>query len=160
MKLILLRHALQDVGSSDTKESPGLSLKGKKQQQSTNQYLMEAGVRLGCVYSSPLRRAVETARMVGLCFSCPVVIEAGLGNDFREERLLSIIQDSPHDTICFIGHAPSLSEFAKQLVGEMDIPDIGRSSALILDVDTGGGRVTCRPLHYITPDGVAQRFDQ
>ena len=158
MKLILLRHALQESSSMHMQGSPGLSLKGKKQQQSTNQYLLENGVRLGCVYCSPVRRAVETAQMVGECFSCPVVTEEALGEGFREERLVDIVLDSPHDAICFIGHAPTLPSFAQMLVGDKEIPDIGRSSALILEVDKSDGKLECLPLQYITPDGVAQEF--
>ena len=159
MKLVLLRHALQESAVTEMKESPGLSLKGKKQQQSTNQHLLDSGVRLGCVYSSPVRRAVETAQIVGECFSCPVVIEGSLGNDFREERLMEILQDSPHDAICFIGHAPTLPDFAQLLVGETQIPDIGRSSALILEVEKNEGRLQCRPLQYVTPEDVVQTFE-
>lgn len=160
MKLILLRHALQEAGVVEMKGSPGISLKGKKQQQSTDQYLLETGLRVGCVYTSPLQRAVETAQMVRACFSCPVVIEDALGNNFREERLMGILHDSPYETICFVGHAPSLPEFARMLVDAIEIPDIGRSSALVLDVQKIDGRLDCRPLLYITPDGVVNRFDQ
>jgi phosphohistidine phosphatase SixA len=159
MKLVLLRHALQESTVTEMKESPGLSLKGKKQQQSTNQHLLDSGVRLGCVYSSPVRRAVETAQIVGECFSCPVVIEKALGSDFLEERLVELLQDSPQDAICFIGHAPTLPDFAQFLVGEIPIPDIGRSSALILEVEKNDGRLQCRPIQYITPEGVAQTFE-
>jgi phosphohistidine phosphatase SixA len=158
MKLILLRHALQESSIGETKGSLGLSLKGKKQQQSTNQYLQECGIRLGCVYSSPLFRAVETAKMVGACFSCPVVIEEALGNNFKEERLMEILQESPHDSICFIGHAPTLPNFAQSLAGETLVPDIGRSSAIIFDVEKNEGRLQCHPLQYVTPDGVTQTF--
>jgi phosphohistidine phosphatase SixA len=157
MRLVLLRHALQEV--SATEESPTLSLKGKKQQQSTNQYLLEAGVRLGCIYCSPVLRAKETAKMVGECFSCPVIIEEALGSNFSEERLLEILQDSPHEAICFVGHAPTLPEFARLLVGQTPVPEIGRSSALIIDVEKKDGNLECRPVQYITPDGVMETFD-
>jgi phosphohistidine phosphatase len=159
MKVILLRHALQESSATEIEASPGLSLKGKKQQKSTNQFLLETGIRLGCIYCSPVRRAVETAQIVKECFSCPIILEDALGPSFREERLLQLIQDSPHDTVCFIGHAPTLPDFARSLVGEVQIPDIGRSSALVLDVDKADDHLKCRPLQYVTPEGVAQTFE-
>jgi phosphohistidine phosphatase SixA len=143
-----------------TNESPGLSLKGEKQQHSTNQYLRESGMRIGCIYTSPVRRAVETAEIVGKSFLCPVVVEEALGNTFREERLIAIIQDSPFDTMCLIGHAPTLPDFAQSLAGKTPVPDIGRSSALIMEVEKEGSSLQCHPLLYITPDGIAQIFDR
>jgi phosphohistidine phosphatase SixA len=159
MKLILLRHAQQISSEIPSGESPGISLNGKKRQSSTNQYLQEHGWSPACVYTSPVRRAVETAHMVGKCFSCPVVVEEALGNDFREEVLLKIIQEETREIICFVGHAPTLSDFARLLVGETPIPDIGRSSALILDVSREAEQIRCQPLMYITSEGVDQRFE-
>ena len=158
MKLILLRHAQPD-SSGASPESPGISLKGQKQQQSTNQYLQENGYKPACVYTSPLRRAVETAQMVGKCFSCPVVVEEALGNDFQEESLMRLLEDENREIICFVGHAPTLPDFAQLLVGDAQIPDIGRSSALVLDVIRESGSIQCRPLMYLTPEGVDIRFE-
>ena len=159
MKLILLRHALQESSAVDAGESPKVTLKGKKQQHSTNQYLLENGLRPSCVYTSPLKRAVETAEIVGECFSCPVVVENALVNNFREEVLLRIIQNESHESICFIGHAPTLPDFARFLVGEIPVPDIGRSSALVLDVERAEEKIHCHPILYVTPDGVMERFE-
>lgn len=156
MKLILLRHALQNPSPEMEHESPSLSLKGKKQQQSTNQYLRESGVKIGCIYTSPVRRAVETAEMVGKSFLCPVVPEEALGSNFQEEHLLEIIKDSPYDAICFVGHAPTLPDFAQSLAGGIPVPEIGRSSALVFEVEKGEGKLEFRPLFYITPEGIEQ----
>ena len=154
MKLILLRHAQPESSAMTTDESPGLSLKGKKQQQSTNQFLQENGLRPACIYTSPVRRAVETANMVSKWFSCPVVVEEALGNNFQEETLIQILKDESREAICFVGHAPTLPDFSQRLVGSSALPDIGRSSALVLDVQKEGEELHCSALLYVTPDGV------
>jgi phosphohistidine phosphatase SixA len=158
VKLILLRHALQEGSVGTTDPAPGLSIKGKKQQQSTNQYLQESGLRPSCIYTSPVRRAVETAKMGAAWFSCPVVVEEALGNAFDEDRLIQLLLDEPHDIVCFVGHAPTLPDFAQKLSGETPVPDIGRSCALVLDLETTGGQVHGRPVLYITPEGIDRSF--
>lgn len=158
MKLILLRHALQEGSVGTTDPAPGLSIKGKKQQQCTNQYLQESGLRPSCIYTSPVRRAVETAKMGGAWFSCPVVLEDALGNAFDEDRLIQLLLDEPHEIVCFVGHAPTLPDFAQKLAGDTPVPDIGRSCALILDLQTTDGHVHGRPVLYITPDGIDGSF--
>ena len=158
MKLILLRHALQEGSVGTTDPAPGLSIKGKKQQQCTNQYLQESGLRPSCIYTSPVRRAVETAKMGGAWFSCPVVLEDALGNAFDEDRLIQILLDEPHEIVCFVGHAPTLPDFAQKLAGETPVPDIGRSCALILDLQKTDGQVHGQPVLYITPEGVDSSF--
>jgi phosphohistidine phosphatase SixA len=158
MKLILLRHALQEGSVGTTDPAPGLSIKGKKQQQCTNQYLQESGLRPSCIYTSPVRRAVETAKMGGAWFSCPVVLEEALGNSFDEDRLIQILLDEPHEIVCFIGHAPTLPDFAQKLVGDTPVPDIGRSCALILDLQMTDGQVHGQPFLYITPEGIDSSF--
>lgn len=158
MKLILLRHALQEGSVGTTDPAPGLSLKGKKQQQCTNQYLQESGFRPSCIYTSPVRRAVETAKMGGAWFSCPVILEDALGNAFDEDKLIQLLLDEPHDTVCFVGHAPTLPDFAQKLAGNTPVPDIGRSCALVLDLQTIDGQVHGQPVLYITPEGIDSSF--
>ena len=158
MRLILLRHALQEGHVGTTDSAPGLSIKGKKQQQYTNQYLQENGLRPSCIYTSPVRRAVETAKMGGAWFSCPVVVEEALGHGFDEERLIQLLIEEPHEMICFVGHAPTLPDFARKLAGEVPVPDIGRSCALVLDLDMTDGHIHGRPVMYVTPEGVERSF--
>ena len=158
MKLILLRHALQEGSVGTTEGVPGLSIKGKKQQQCTNQYLQENGLRPSCIYTSPVRRAVETAKMGGAWFSCPVVVEEALGNAFDEEQLIRLLLEEPHEMVCFVGHAPTLPDFARKLAGETPVPDIGRSCALVLDLETTDGQIHGKPIMYVTPEGVDRSF--
>ena len=158
MKLILLRHALQEGSVGTIDPAPGLSVKGKKQQQCTNQFLQENGFRPSCIYTSPVRRAVETAKISGAWFSCPVVVEAALGNAFNDERLAQLLLDEQHDIICFVGHAPTLPDFAQKLAGATSVPDIGRSCALVFDIGVTDGQVHGKPLLYVTPDGVDASF--
>ena len=158
MKLILLRHALQEGSVGTTDPTPGLSLKGKKQQQSTNQYLQECALRPSCIYTSPVRRAVETAKMGATWFSCPVVVEEALGNAFDEFRLVELLLDEPHEIICFVGHAPTLPDFAQKLVGDTPVPDIDRSCALVLELEKADGKIQGKPVLYITPEGIDRSF--
>jgi len=64
---LLIRHALCDpVGHSIAGRQPGIHLNNQGQRQAQNLAERLAGVALAGLYSSPLERALETARPIGL----------------------------------------------------------------------------------------------
>jgi probable phosphoglycerate mutase len=77
MELLLIRHALpvrrEDVeGPAD----PELSVAGRAQAQHLADYLVAEG--LGRLYSSPMKRALQTADPVGVALGLPIVTHDGV----------------------------------------------------------------------------------
>lgn len=148
MKLILLRHALQNADSEQA-----LSVEGKEALRKTIFLLKNEQLCPKHVYASPVRRAKETGEMVSSFFHAPLEEEEAL-HYFDPEKLFEILQNSHEDTIVFVGHAPSINEFAETLLLE-PTQDIERACALVLDVEgVGDGEIKSKILAYITPGGI------
>ena len=117
MKLYFLRHADALEGADDAARP--LSPHGKKEALEVGRFLKRAGIEFDAAYSSPLVRAKETAEIVlDACGSTKLNLTATLLNetsDAKFEEWLKGIPDAKH--ICLVGHAPSLAERARQLLG-------------------------------------------
>src|SRR2546427_2875162 len=117
MKLYFLRHADALEGADDA--SRPLSPHGRKEALEVGRFLKRAGIEFDAAYSSPLVRAKETAEIVlDLCGSTRLELTAALLNETSEAEFnewLKEIPDAKHG--CLVGHARSLAERARQLLG-------------------------------------------
>lgn len=149
MKLILSRHAPQNMDAVQ-----GLSEEGKKRLRKTIQFLKEEGYAPEYIYASPSLRTTQTAELARSVFHCPLELEEAL-RKFDPQKLLEIVKVFPLDTLLFVGHAPSITEFAQSLVTEA-VPEIGQACALVFHVDKTKRCLVSMPIAYITPEGVVQ----
>lgn len=149
MKLILCRHAQQNPDAVQA-----LSEEGKKALGKMIAFLKREGFAPEYIYASPSLRTTETAELIRVTFRCPLELEEAL-HSFDAEHLMEIIKAFPLETLLFVGHAPSITEFAQSLVSE-PIPQIGRGCALIFHVDKTKRCLVSMPIAYITPDGIIQ----
>lgn len=79
MELLLIRHALPiriDEGAVDGPADPELSEAGRMQAQALAEWL--ADEQVDAVWSSPMRRALETATPVAARLSLPMTVHEGL----------------------------------------------------------------------------------
>ena len=147
MKLILCRHGLQNT---DTTQA--LSEEGKKDLKKTIIFLKKENLYPEYIYTSPATRATQTAELYSAAFRCPLETEEAL-RLFDSQRLVDIVKAFPLETLLFVGHGPTITEFAQSLVFEA-VPEIGRGCALIFHVNKMKKCLTSMPLAYISPDGV------
>ena len=149
MRLILCRHAPQN---NDAIQS--LSEEGKRLIKRTIGFLKIEKYVPEYIYASPSLRTTETAEIIRASFKCPLELEEAL-KSFDAVKLLEIVKSFSYDTLLFVGHAPSITEFAQSLVSEA-VPEIARACALVFHVDKTKRCLVCMPLAYITPEGVIQ----
>lgn len=149
MKLILCRHAPQN---KDAVQS--VSEEGKRLIRKTIGFLKSERYTPEYIYASPSLRTAETAEIIQASFNCPLELEEAL-KSFDASKLLEIVKSFSLDTLLFVGHAPSITEFAQSLVSEA-VPEIAQACALIFHVDKTRRCLVCMPLAYITPEGVIQ----
>ena len=79
MELLLIRHALPvrvDEGAVDGPADPELSESGQAQARALADWLV--GERVDAVWSSPMRRALETATPVAARLDLPITVHEGL----------------------------------------------------------------------------------
>jgi len=111
MRLLIVRHAEAGPGSPD--ELRRLTTLGKEQARGLGRHLRDSGLEPDTVVCSPLLRAVETARELGLAE--PVVDERlapGAGPD--DVRAAA---EGRGDIVLLIGHQPDCSDVAAALTG-------------------------------------------
>src|SRR5438552_2201387 len=118
MRLYFLRHAHALDGQDDAARP--LSPDGLKQCRKIGRFLQRAEIEFDQAYSSPLLRAVQTAQQILDLSNQPKELNLEI-----EESLLNEVEDFPGwlkkipagKAILLVGHAPSLAEHARRLLG-------------------------------------------
>lgn len=150
-KLILVRHAKSDWGMPELNDfDRPLNKRGEKNAPTMGERLQARGVIPECIYSSPARRARETARLLAetLAFEDAVVFNEDI-YEAHVDDLLDIIQsfDDAWQTVMLVGHNPGMTELAN-LLGELKIYNLPTCGMVGLEltvsswqkVAEGGGR--------------------
>jgi phosphohistidine phosphatase len=161
MKLHFLRHADAIEGMDD--EVRPLSVHGKKEAKAIGLFFKNSKIELNRVYSSPLLRAMETAKIVATISNEqePPKMESTdhLRNEAEQtsfDRWISKFS-SEENNILLVGHAPSLAKRVRKILG---MSNVG------LDLPTAGlvglefANQEARLLYFVTPDllGAPGRF--
>ena len=132
MYVCLIRHGdYITEGYSDDSLYP-LSDEGKDTMLTLCEKLAEKKLVPNRIYSSPLKRAEESSKIIGMSFVKPYEKQDAL-KDFDSNTLLSLIQENKGKNLFFVGHAPYLIELANLLCKEdINISKMAKSSAILL----------------------------
>lgn len=130
MIVALIRHGAYEASGND--EDP-LSEQGKSQILRLSQSLLEKNIRPKRIFSSPLLRAIDSAKILAESFSKKVEIFDPLKN-FDPSKILEKIREHQGENLFFVGHAPSLLEFSQQLNKKpFLVKKLEKGSAIILE---------------------------
>jgi phosphohistidine phosphatase len=123
MDLYLIRHGdavrLGEQGIDQDAERP-LTEEGEAQARAVAAGLQKRGVTLGRVFTSPLRRARQTAEGMLRQWSSPgpeLVVCEELAPGGRHKPLARLLRNCGQDRVALVGHQPDLSEHAAWLIG-------------------------------------------
>ncbi len=119
MKVYFLRHATAS-DEARTDEERELTREGKREAHVLGAALVRMGAKPIHIFSSPLVRAWQTARMVAkvMQFSSKVEELSELKNETSTSALLRVLRSCDQDQEIFlVGHAPSLPQHMAALVG-------------------------------------------
>ena len=129
-ELCIMRHgaavARGEAGYADDAKRP-LTEQGKKKMHEIAEGLKKSGFEADWIVSSPLVRAVETAKIISgvLGPNVPLEISETLGPGAAPESLLGFLaKHKNRKRVLVVGHEPDLSEVAARLIGA------GRRSSL------------------------------
>lgn len=121
LELYLVRHA--DAGDSSLwtgvdAERP-LSKKGRRQTKALARTLKDLGLRVDAVITSPLVRAVQTAKPIAKATGVELLVDERLGYEFGKRQLQALVgQLGPAmQRVVLVGHDPGFTEVATLLVG-------------------------------------------
>ncbi len=122
MNLFVLRHA----SAGQRLANPELDRKRPLDKEGKNQCLLMGGalnalnIQFDCVVSSPLKRALQTASLVGTetGYDQKVIVSAALAPEGTWRDFQTLLTDiSGFEDVLVVGHNPNLSHFLNALLG-------------------------------------------
>lgn len=123
MTVYFLRHASagEHIANPKKDERRALDETGIEQCGHVGRALAALDTQVDVIVSSPLKRAAQTAVLVGneIGYEGKLVLEEGLRPeaDFVQFRKL-VDKYAKHESIMFVGHNPNLSEFVGRSISE------------------------------------------
>lgn len=140
MNLYILRHA--SAGTS--RENPLLDVKrpldkeGKQQCILVGSYLNALRVQFDLIASSPLKRALQTASLVGteVGYDAKIQVTDALAPGATVAAFQQYITGlGPHENVLLVGHSPNLAQFLGSLIASPGRASIRMRKGAIARVD-------------------------
>lgn len=143
MIVYFLRHASAGQHKSDPikDEKRPLDKEGIEQCGQIGRALAAMDVHVDALISSPLKRATQTASLVGneIAFEGKLALEKSLRPDAGFEQFRELLRKyAKAEAIMVVGHNPSLSEFLSLLISERgseDGVDLKKGAVARVEVD-------------------------
>lgn len=141
MQVIIIRHA--DAGDQDPKRYPDddlrpLSLEGRHKQAAATRALQARGIGFDHLVTSPLLRAVQTARIVadGYGLEADPVVSDVLGHDCSPSTVVKLLERFPASSrVALVGHEPCLSVVAARMVASDEPLELKKSGVIGIGFD-------------------------
>ena len=123
MEIYFLRHANagQHIATGKRDEKRPLDAEGIEQSHEVGKALKSLEVKPAIIVSSPLKRAVQTAELVGkeLGHDDAVQLDDSLRPDASYQQFQALVrQHSKQPSIMVVGHNPTLSEFLSRMISD------------------------------------------
>ena len=142
MELYLLRHGIaEDHAETGRDEDRRLTAEGRRKLESVLERAHAAGVAPSAIFSSPLRRALETAELAtrGLGYEGRIVRTPALVPDSSPQEVWKFLRDHAEESsVLLVGHEPLFSASTAFFLGSTRSMVQFRKGALIrIDIDSG-----------------------
>lgn len=140
MLLYLLRHAEAEV-LAPTDSARRLTPKGDEQAQRVGKFCRKHGLEPAVILSSPVTRALQTAKLVVKNLPGPELIEvpwAACGMD-PVTALHEVGAFASFPSVMLVGHQPDLGALAAALLGMPHPQSLRVRKALLLGIDASRG---------------------
>lgn len=140
MRLFIVRHAIAVDRSPDLPDDARpLTAEGKKRFRQAARGLARLFPKPDLLLSSPLLRAVQTARIASKAWGLPVTQEDALGGGTVAELEAALKRVAGESAVVLVGHEPQVSEFLAHLLGSNQ-PDrftFKKGGVAVVDRPTG-----------------------
>ena len=164
MDLYLLRHAdaeKPDPHQDDSKRA--LTAKGEQQSRSVGNALLRLEVSFDAIFTSPYRRAMQTAEIVAGALESDELVEAckPLAPEGNGADLVREIADRKPASVLLVGHEPDMSQFISTLlVGRPNLPLTMKKGGLCkLSIESLNWGA-CASLEWLVPPEVVAEADE
>ena len=139
-QLWLLRHGEAVPHDSKPDADRELTARGERQSLAAGGALARLGVEFAACYTSPKRRAVDTARLACRALNIePQAVDALQDGFDRDDALELLLAHGPEDRVLAVGHEPSLSQVIHDLTGGRI--DFKKGGIAAVEVERGSGEL-------------------
>ena len=140
MLVWIVRHGKAEAGSgSGTDAGRALAPKGERQATWLGRAVAERRDRPGRIVSSPVRRAIETARLINTSLSAPLVTSVSLETGRPPSSaviLIAELDEAGDGPVMLVGHNPQLEKLVGALTaGPGADSEMKTGQAVLVDVD-------------------------
>ncbi len=153
MLLYLLRHAEAEVFTGSDRDRR-LTEKGRDQAVRAGEFCRKRGIVPGVILTSPVRRALETAKLVAQCLPAAELIEvpwATCGMD-AATAIAELGAFAKFPSVMLVGHQPDLGKLAAGLLGLPHPQGLRVRKCLLAGIDAGDDIVAGRgSLQFFMP---------
>ena len=153
-QIFFLRH-----GEADWPDWPGsdddrpLTKRGKREVKKVAKLLQKIGAQPLLIFTSPLPRAAQTAKVVAKRLCLELGVEEDLGMGFNAAKLRKIVARHDVDSLIVVGHEPDFSTVIRALTGA----DIFLAKAGVALVEMESAQAKGR-LRWLFPPRFAKRI--
>ncbi len=156
MRIILARHGTAEDSGAQPDPERALVDEGRSQANLLGKVVKATLGVPGAIWSSPLRRAVETAKgaIAAMDLSVEPKLIPDLGPEGDLDHLAWLVQRSGSDTVMLVGHAPDLGVFAARRMGIASDISIAKGGLVIIETGDatkpqGRALASLAPDHYV-----------
>jgi len=146
MEVLLVRHAEAiDAEWSPTEQARWLTNAGRRSMMRVGTMLSGLSLRLSCIYTSPLTRAVQTAEILAATqedFDGPVEIAEALSSDRgTTAQALAPLEHAPADAaIALVTHMPKVAVLAGHLCRVERVGGFKTGACCLIRLEDGVGQ--------------------
>jgi phosphohistidine phosphatase len=158
MRLIIIRHATAVDRSPDIPDDARpLTQEGKRRFREAARGLARLFPQPDLLLTSPLLRALQTARIAAKAWHVPVTEEAALGGGSVAELESALRRLPAQATVALVGHEPQVSEFLAHVVGSGQPDRLTFKKGGVAVVDLPAGPAGVGTLVAVLPPRVLRR---
>lgn len=155
MKVYLIRHASAlDASPKADDTFREITKDGEKDAKKTAEVLNRLTGKPDAVISSPLTRAVQTARVIAkkTGFKREIMLFDGLMPGANPDAIIDfLISNEDYDKVFIVGHQPLLGKILARVTGFGKSFDIAKCGVYIIDAQCSDGAINGTIDGYITP---------
>ena len=153
--LWFLRHGEAEPHDARPDDERRLTPRGEEQSRAAGRALAALELPFQLALTSPLVRALDTARLACETLGCEPVVERSLSKGFHAGHAIELARAvGPHKRVLLVGHNPDFEEVLAELTGARVHVKKGGIAAVRLDGDRGTLTVLLRPREIARTGGV------
>lgn len=152
-RVYFVRHGEADWPEWDKPDDERpLTKKGKAEVKRVAKFLRRLRAEPLLIFTSPLPRAAQTAKIIAQQLCLELGIEETLGKNFDAKKMQRLVGAHDVDALVLVGHEPDFSEVIRELTGGN--VSLAKAGVALVELEASGAKGT---LCWLFPPRFAKR---